>query len=671
MDSFFKLLHEKFTELLAGNAVEFDGSGLGRARRALSELPDAQTLFERSAELLPEFAKVCDAMKLSAIERRALLLIALPAADEDVARCFAALNGAWDRDFATVSLLRRTLTASGETAEHIENLFGSESTLMQYRALIIDGDLLQNSAALLPDARILAALRGSCTFDRELAGVIRHAHSDPEALSLSFDDDLLQRLSEIARAVAAAPDSIVLCIGPPGSGRSAAALAIADQAGRRTLLLEGAQLVGRSDLERLLALALREAALHDAVLLVCDADLFAGEVAGRSALLRTLLLADSMRQSLWYTAEAAFDLGPFSARVLEVEVPWPDSTQRRAYWQAALADLKLPENLNLDQLAARYRYSSAQIRAAAERARREAPEGALSEGTLMRACRAEVGRELSKLARRAPLKFDWDSLVLPAPTEALLRELVNQARYLDLVYHQWGYGAGLSAGPGLCALFSGNSGTGKSQAAAVIARELGQELYRIDLSAVVSKYIGETEKNLDRIFRAASGAPVTLQFDEADALFGKRSEVKDARDRYANIVVAYLLMKLEEFDGLAILTSNLDANIDSAFMRRIQFFVDFPAPTATERRRIWELSFPRNAPLRRDEIDFAFLAESLKLTGANIKNIAFRAAHFAAADGGVVHMDHVIRSVRREYQKEGRTLTGGDLGAYDSAGLEA
>jgi SpoVK/Ycf46/Vps4 family AAA+-type ATPase len=220
-------------------------------------------------------------------------------------------------------------------------------------------------------------------------------------------------------------------------------------------------------------------------------------------------------------------------------------------------------------------------------------------------------------------------------------------------------------GKGMLALFAGPSGTGKTMAADVLAGALGLDLYRIDLSGVVSKYIGETEKNLSSIFDEAEMSNAILFFDEADALFGKRSEVKDAHDRYANIETAYLLQRMEEYSGAVFLATNLKMNLDEAFTRRLHMVVDFPLPGEVERRRIWQSTFPDAAPLEPD-VDFDFLAKQFKISGGNIRNIVLSGAFLAADDGQRIGMAHLIRATRREYQKLGKMITEADFGPYVS-----
>ncbi len=272
------------------------------------------------------------------------------------------------------------------------------------------------------------------------------------------------------------------------------------------------------------------------------------------------------------------------------------------------------------------------------------------DGDLDAAIRRLASGHLDSLAVRIKPARNWDDLVLPAHQAQQLTELVARFKHRGRVYDEWGYRPLPSAG--IVALFSGQSGTGKTLAAEVIAHALGLDLYKVDLSTVVSKYIGETEKNLESIFTAAAAANLVLFFDEADAIFGKRSEVSDAHDRYANIEVAYLLQRLERYDGLVVLATNLQGNIDQAFLRRIHVAVDFPVPDEAERRRIWAHAFPAEAPT--EPLDFDFLARQFKVTGGVIRNAALAAGFFAAEEQMPITMELVLRGVAREFEKMGR-----------------
>jgi SpoVK/Ycf46/Vps4 family AAA+-type ATPase len=281
---------------------------------------------------------------------------------------------------------------------------------------------------------------------------------------------------------------------------------------------------------------------------------------------------------------------------------------------------------------------------------------------LFAAARAQSGAALGALARKIVPRYAWDDFVLPPDRLAQLRELSAVVRHRSLVYDEWGFERRLSLGKGLNVLFAGPSGTGKTMAAEIIAGELGLDLYAIDLAGVVSKYIGETEKNLSRIFAAAETANAILFFDEADALFGKRTEVRDSHDRYANVEISYLLQRLEEHDGIVILATNLRKNMDEAFVRRLHATIEFPFPDEQHRRRIWETIWPRETP-RAEDLDFGVLARRFELAGGSIRNIALAAAFLAADDGRLVTSEHVLRATRRELQKIGKVLTESELRA--------
>ena len=277
---------------------------------------------------------------------------------------------------------------------------------------------------------------------------------------------------------------------------------------------------------------------------------------------------------------------------------------------------------------------------------------------VQRSCRLHSRGGLDDLAQRIDSTADWEDLILPPAQIQLLRELAGQVRHRATVHETWGFAARGARGLGLSALFIGDSGTGKSLAAEVIANDLGLDLYRIDLSAVVSKYIGETEKNLARLFADAASFDAILFFDEADALFGKRSAVREAHDRYANIEISFLLQELESYDGVVVLATNLRKNIDDAFVRRLHATVEFPVPGTAERLRIWQRIWPAAAPLAED-VDLEYLARTVEVPGGNIANIALSGAFFAAADGGTVTMAHLHRATQREYQKMGKVRSRG------------
>jgi len=286
----------------------------------------------------------------------------------------------------------------------------------------------------------------------------------------------------------------------------------------------------------------------------------------------------------------------------------------------------------------------------------------IDEALAERAVRAAGARRMGRLVTAIDAAAGLDQLVVPRAVRAQIRDIVGWHRVADRVQREMGLGGGTRLGHGLTCLFSGSPGTGKTFAARCVAAALGLNLYRIDLSQVVSKYIGETEKALAQVFDEAEAGHGVLFFDEADALFGKRSEVKDAHDRYANIEVGYLLQRIETFDGVLILATNLRNNIDPAFLRRIQFLVDFPMPDAPARRRLWDQALPGVAH-RAPDLDLAGFAERFRLAGGNIDSIARAAAHLAAAADGPIAAEHLARATYRELEKIGQARARGDFGA--------
>jgi SpoVK/Ycf46/Vps4 family AAA+-type ATPase len=310
------------------------------------------------------------------------------------------------------------------------------------------------------------------------------------------------------------------------------------------------------------------------------------------------------------------------------------------------------ETLGIQALAERFTLTPAEIRTLA-------PKAAEGRETLWTACRSLSQGRLGRLATMLPCPFGWEDIVLPKDTKDHLKEIAAQTAHRTKVYDEWGFGRQRPLGRGITALFAGPSGTGKTMAAQVLAAEMGVVLYRIDLASVVSKYVGETEKNLRRIFDEAERLNAVLFFDEADALFGKRTQVKDAHDRYANIEVNYLLQRMESYEGLAILATNRKGDIDSAFLRRLRFIVEFSMPGVKERSVIWRLALPEQAldgaPLL-NEIDWELLARKLEITGAAIKDIALESAFLACGKGKKIGMRHISIAINREMVKHGRVM---------------
>lgn len=334
-----------------------------------------------------------------------------------------------------------------------------------------------------------------------------------------------------------------------------------------------------------------------------------------------------------------------------LELPPRSTAEQVQQWQTLLAEERSLDPNCIDTLANQFQLDTLQLQTAAQQARHrhaQQQKSASLESQLWESCRRQVRPRLDDLAKRIEPRESLQDLILPKAPHQLLQELIAMVQYQLQVYEDWGLGKKNERGLGVTALFVGASGTGKTMAASVIAQTLNLDLYRIDLSATVNKYIGETEKNLKRIFDAAESGGVVLLFDEADAIFGKRSPVNDSRDRYANMEVSYLLQRLEAYRGLAILTTNLKEAIDPAFLRRIRFVVRFPFPDEVQRRQMWQQIYPQTVPTA--DLNFRKLAK-LNVAGGNIRNIAFSAAFKAAKAGTSVTMAHLLGAAESEFYK--------------------
>ena len=348
---------------------------------------------------------------------------------------------------------------------------------------------------------------------------------------------------------------------------------------------------------------------------------------------------------------------------LLIRVPLPDAALRRAIWSAGAQDRALPlSDAELDKLADHYRFTHAQIEAVWKEldSRRLLDGGDGDAAALLEICRDASVVEQFSVAEEVKTRYRLDDIVLPPATRGWLQEMLHYAQHRHRVIEQWGFGRSHGNSRNLCVLFHGPSGTGKTMAASIVANELNLGLYRVDLANVLSKYIGETEKHLAQLFDQAEAMDVVLYFDEAESLFGKRTETQDAHDRYANLQTGYLLQRIETYPGVVILSTNLLGNMDKAFMRRFKFVIEYPFPDAAQRQALWRKAFPAEAPLGED-VDFALLAQKATLSGGNINTIALRAAMYAAAEDRSVSMDHLLRAVEREYDKLGKVFASEDF----------
>jgi winged helix domain-containing protein/ATPase family protein associated with various cellular activities (AAA) len=604
--------------------------------------------------------------QLERVEELCLLLCLAPEIDPRYARVFAFLQDDVTRKQPSVELVLRIFSGDIEESLVTRNIFSSSSALFRNRLV----QFAQPSDKFLPlpqrtlklDDRIAAFLLHTPQIDECLSNWVEIVLPSSPAPATTLPDEIIKRTLALVESSFSGngpfPRPLIHVYGKQGSGRRLLATIASKHVGLPLLVADVRKMPNgeTSDLDPLWRLC-REALLLPAVILVENFDDLLQD--GKHRELSSLL------DAAHYFSPATFLSGSERWRsqtpkqfYLSLECPLPDATSRIGFWRQHLHESKEFQEADLIELSSKFSFTAGQINQTVRTAehnayweRRSVKE--LTPILVNEAARGIATPRLGGLARKIETPFTWSDIVLPEGQMAQLREIATHAKRSQTVFEGWGFGRTFSYGRGIAALFEGQSGTGKTMAASIIGRALGLDVYQIDLSCVVSKYIGETEKNLSLIFSEAQDSNAVLFFDEADALFGKRSEVKDAHDRYANIETAYLLQRMEEYSGIVILATNMKQNLDEAFVRRMRFIIHFPFPTDDDRERIWHKVFPGNAPLG-DDVNFRWLSRKLKIAGGNIKNISLRAAFLAVEQDGRISMECVVEAAKRESEKIGK-----------------
>ncbi|MBN3924857.1 MAG: ATP-binding protein [Nostoc sp. NMS4] len=608
-----------------------------------------------TASALEQLTNIFD---LSPFEQDILLLCAGAELDRNWSLLFAKFQGNPQQNHPTFSLALEVLPES-----HWSALMPNAS-LRRWRLIEVGAGNTLTTSPLRIDERILHHLMGVQHLDERLAEIELPM---PEANYLGLShQEIAKQLADIWLQASDETEMLPvlqLC-GTEMASKSAIAFTACTSLGLNLYAISAESIVtDTNQLNLIKCLCEREWMLSNRVLLLdCD-ELEIMEANRNSAIARFI---ESIHCPLIITSR---DRRRQRQRpLITFDVHQPTSEEQQLIWQNALGNIAPNFQGHVETLVSHFSLSPTDIQTASLRVKslvkkveeqrdKETQESLVSPSPhfyLWDICRNQARPRLDELAQRIEPSASWNDFVLPEKEQRILHEIVAHVAQRTKVYKSWGFGSKSGRGLGISALFSGASGTGKTTAAELLAKELQLDLYRIDLSSIVNKYIGETEKNLRRVFDAAETGGVILLFDEADALFGKRSEVKDSHDRYANMEVSYLLQRIESYHGLAILTTNLKSSIDQAFLRRLRFVVQFPFPDAKQRAEIWQRVFPSQAPT--EGLDFAKLAQ-LSVTGGNIRNIALNAAFIAAGANEPLRMKHILQATKNEYIKLERSLT--------------
>ncbi|MDR1550010.1 MAG: ATP-binding protein [Hungatella sp.] len=609
-------------------------------------------------EFLP-LEYLCGIRNCGPFERHLLLLALGYEVNPHMAGDCAYLHNDGSRDYLTPWLAEITWHEKTGLTELCET-FSEESAFMQM--------FFQTSEELVPfmehkfqlKKRIRSFLLWELEEDKRLSRILSRWEPDQLQPSLGRQQpDIAALLEDGIR--------IVELYGEAGTGRRFCAKTACGKLGRTAYLINLEEMCGhRESFERLADSVLLECVLFQALPVLCfPEDLSKTETDSPiKELIHSLL---GVSEVVFVISRRPFlralDGGALKRLVLEISDL--SLLEKRDVWRQEAMRYSFAGDIHVEEMANLFHFTHGKIKEAL----RHADENAKSRGkkvidkeSLRRGCYSFFERSMVKRAVRIPVVYGLNDLVLPVLQKESILAACNQVKYKHKIYEEWGFGKKMPYGRGISMIFAGAPGTGKTMAAQAVAAELGIDLYKVELSAVVSKYVGETEKNLDEIFEQAKQSQIILFFDEADVLFSKRTEVKDANDKYNNMEAAFLLQKMEAYDGVTILATNLLQNFDEAFKRRVKFVIDFPFPDCARRKELWERAIPAQMPA--EELDLDYLASNFELSGSNIRNIVLHAAFLAASKERKIGMQEILMAVKNEFAKSGKTLTKEDTGEY-------
>lgn len=600
------------------------------------------------------------AFRLDEFQLLAMLTLICCEINRRYEKLFAYLQDDISKKYPTADTMIRLWAEPNDRVSGYYSYFSAQSVLMKYICEPSDDSLCTRQ--LKPSEPIVRYVtRGGNRF------VMFSPNDELEPLCIM--SDIVERaVGAVERSKKGAAAIICFC-GSSGSGKRFMVKHTAKRCGEKVLFVSAAEIAAAEDVAGAFYSIVSEAAPQGAAICITDFEqLFEEECRAKLAVI-SAELSDKDRffgTHIYITTEHRWQKSTpvGNTLLLTLEIPETNEDQRLVLWNRAFEKITLSEEIDAAEMAAKFRFTAGQVFGAAERAAELAAitGDAISPKLLHESCYDQVVVDLNSLASPIKPAYSWEDLVLPESEIKLLKSACMHVKYRHKVYTEWGFSKKAAYGRGVSVLLSGPPGTGKTMAAQVITNQLNMQLFKVQLSQVVSKYIGETEKNLRRIFTEAKQANCVLFFDETDALFGKRSEVKDSHDRHANIETAYLLQQMEEYDGVVLMATNLLQNIDEAFMRRISFVISVPFPDAPTRKLLWKKMMDAKAPT--EDIDWDFLAENFKMAGGNIKNCIIHAAFLAASENKPIGMRHLLTGIVNEQRKNNTVVLRDDLKQY-------
>jgi len=624
----------------------------------------------RTRNIPLKLAELSQIYELNGRELQIFIICMAPEFDSKYGKLFGFLQDDVTKKAPTVELVLNLLCDTFGDKNKTRIHFTAQSKLFRYDLLefiIAPAEPLKPliSKSIKANERIINYLLDDNRVDDDLFTMVTPVATAHTLETLALPEDIRTHFRDfIHYSGSTVPQNFIFSFyGPYGTEIQDMAAVICKAIGT-TLLAVDLQAIYQSGLyfERCIDLLLRESRITKTALYLKNIDALFADSERNNYLKRYLL--DQLNENSLLTFVSSREMLPLYGeftrqKLIVVEIPLPAYDARKLLWETNLEPHQLSPEVDIHEIAGKYNLTAGQIHEVVSTAGvyaqwREPAAPVIGKKDIEEATHIHSNQRLGKLAKRIQPKHRWDDIILIEDIKEQLFELVKMFRYKHVVYNEWGFDKKLSLGKGISALFYGEPGTGKTLAAEIIAAELGMDLYTIDISSIVSKYVGETEKNLSRIFDEAESSNAILFFDEADAIFGKRTEVKDSHDRYSNIEVSYLLQRIDEYNGVVIMATNFHKNMDEAFERRLHYAINFPMPEEPARLQIWQRIYPADAP--QADIDFALLAKKLKISGGHIKNIALQSAFYAADFHGDkrITMQLVKKACKAEFKKMGR-----------------